>query len=392
MRSRAAFSAASLATAAACMGVVGATPAAAHQSPAGCGSNGLVLTPTKDRTLVRNGDTSTYTVSAANNAGPACDVTGATVTLTLPAANGTPTGRTETLATGASFPAGAPDTLLGRVPYLVALNAGVVDAVAEARASGTLHDAPTDHAVQITKTLGTDVTQPSARLTETANPAEGPAPLGVTYTYTVTNDSATNAPIAGLTVSDDKCASVTYVSGDANGNGLLDVGETWTFTCTTTHTTPGEVVSTATATGTNTVDNRPVTIPPAQVRVMVQAPPRRSEVIRRQLPPSNSSQARQDAPCVATPRRLSVRAREMTRVRVTVRNGDVPAAGVLVRIVGPGFVRRTVTNSNGVAIVRVRPTRTGTLVIQTDACAGADRIAVRAARRTSARRVPRVTG
>jgi uncharacterized repeat protein (TIGR01451 family) len=61
----------------------------------------------------------------------------------------------------------------------------------------------------------------------------------VTYTYDVTN--AGTMPLANIRVTDNKCAPVTYVSGDDNGDGLLTnsasgegyLDETWVYTCTT---------------------------------------------------------------------------------------------------------------------------------------------------------------
>jgi hypothetical protein len=32
-------------------------------------------------------------------------------------------------------------------------------------------------------------------------------------------------------VTDNKCSPVTYVSGDTDGDGRVDPGETWTFKC-----------------------------------------------------------------------------------------------------------------------------------------------------------------
>ena len=58
----------------------------------------------------------------------------------------------------------------------------------------------------------------------------GPGP--VTYTYVVKNIG--KVPMNTVWVKDNKCAPVTYVSGDTNGNGLLDLSETWTYTCTNT--------------------------------------------------------------------------------------------------------------------------------------------------------------
>jgi hypothetical protein len=76
------------------------------------------------------------------------------------------------------------------------------------------------------------------------------APGGsVTYRYEVRNTG--NIPLADVAnrISDDRCAPVTYVSGDDDGNGLLTpdlsrpgvkffeysaAPEVWVFTCTTT--------------------------------------------------------------------------------------------------------------------------------------------------------------
>ena len=83
-------------------------------------------------------------------------------------------------------------------------------------------------------------------IVKTAVPTSLPVGGGpVTYTYTVTNPGT--APLNGVTVSDDKCAKVTFVGGDTNGNGFLDPGETWTYTCTATIT--ATTTNTATASG-----------------------------------------------------------------------------------------------------------------------------------------------
>ena len=391
MRARAARAAGLATTTAVLLGVAAAGPAQAHQSPPNCDSNSLQLTLTKDRTVVRNGETSVYTVAASNNTGNACDQTGVAVTLTLPSPEGTPTGQTVTLATNANFPAGTANVVVGTVPYVVNLNPGVSDAVAEAKTNGTLHDAPTDHAAQISKTVGTSITQPAATLTQTITPATGQSPFRTTFTYVVTNTSTTPAPLKDVSVTSEVCTPATYVSGDTNGNGLLDNGEAWTFTCTRDVTTPGSLTSTATVTATNTVDNRPVPVAPATGTVTATAPPKPA-VKKYPLVPVNSRSARPDARCVSVPARLRVRARERTTVRVRVGTDDQPARNAVVRITGPGFVKRVRTNKQGIATVRVTPSRRGTLVIQSNRCLGADRVTVLGARRASGRRVPRTTG
>lgn len=69
---------------------------------------------------------------------------------------------------------------------------------------------------------------------------EVPTPLAlstgpglVTYNYTVWNVGG-NQSLTGVTVTDDKCGPVIYLSGDTNGNGQLDPNEVWKYSCTTT--------------------------------------------------------------------------------------------------------------------------------------------------------------
>ena len=68
----------------------------------------------------------------------------------------------------------------------------------------------------------------------------------VTYTYEVRNTG--DVPLADVkaSITDDKCAPVTYVSGDEDGDELLDTpnsifedsaDEVWMFTCTARITT-----------------------------------------------------------------------------------------------------------------------------------------------------------
>src|SRR3712207_7054139 len=54
-----------------------------------------------------------------------------------------------------------------------------------------------DDLVDITKTLGTRVVPPTLTLTHTVTPETGQGPLPVTHTYTLTNDSGTDTPVAG---------------------------------------------------------------------------------------------------------------------------------------------------------------------------------------------------
>lgn len=75
-------------------------------------------------------------------------------------------------------------------------------------------------------------------LSVSADPSELSAAGDVTYTYTVTNSTASDAPtasaIASVTVTDDKLGSITLTGGDDNGDGKLDASEYWVYQATAT--------------------------------------------------------------------------------------------------------------------------------------------------------------
>src|SRR5689334_17206190 len=129
MRALAVFAASSIA--AAVLAVAGVPAALAHHSPPDCDANSLDLTLTKNRSIIRTGATGIYTVRIANDSGNACDITDATVTLTLPGLDGSPSGQTVTLASGVDYPAGTGRHVIGTVPWTVNLNPGVSDAIAQ---------------------------------------------------------------------------------------------------------------------------------------------------------------------------------------------------------------------------------------------------------------------
>jgi hypothetical protein len=100
--------------------------------------------------------------------------------------------------------------------------------------------------------------------------APGPiVPLNstVTFTYRVTNTS--NVPLSSVFVTDDNGTqgntaddlTLTSFTGDTDGDGQLDVGETFLFTATRIATPAGQYTNFATATGTPP-GIPPITTPP----------------------------------------------------------------------------------------------------------------------------------
>ncbi|MFA5775781.1 MAG: ice-binding family protein, partial [Ilumatobacteraceae bacterium] len=77
------------------------------------------------------------------------------------------------------------------------------------------------------------VSPPLISIEKLPSPLSLPGGAGlVTYTYTVSNIGP--VPIERVTVIDNKCAQVTYVSGDTNSNSILSTTETWTYRCAIT--------------------------------------------------------------------------------------------------------------------------------------------------------------
>ncbi len=76
----------------------------------------------------------------------------------------------------------------------------------------------------------TPVPVPDIHLTKTASPSVLPYGGGqVDYTYQITNTG--DLPLSDITLTDDKCNSVVFASGDANQDNLLDLAEIWTYKC-----------------------------------------------------------------------------------------------------------------------------------------------------------------
>jgi hypothetical protein len=91
---------------------------------------------------------------------------------------------------------------------------------------------------------------PRIALAVSASPTSLTGSGSVTYTYTVTNPGS--VALSGVSVSDTTCSPATYVSGDTNKDGVLEPGETWTYTCSTALAVTSTDAAKATATGNDT--------------------------------------------------------------------------------------------------------------------------------------------
>lgn len=56
---------------------------------------------------------------------------------------------------------------------------------------------------------------------------------GETTTYTIVVTNTGDDPLSNLYLVDDHCGPLNYVSGDEGEQGVLEVGQSWNFTCTT---------------------------------------------------------------------------------------------------------------------------------------------------------------
>jgi len=81
----------------------------------------------------------------------------------------------------------------------------------------------------VSVTVTNEILKPGINIVKTGSATQVNPGETVTYTYTVTNTGDTT--LNDVTVTDDKCAPVTYQSGDTNGDNKLQTNETWTYTC-----------------------------------------------------------------------------------------------------------------------------------------------------------------
>jgi hypothetical protein len=85
-------------------------------------------------------------------------------------------------------------------------------------------------------------------------------PGSVIYTYTLRNIGT--VPVTNVTMVGDSCSPVVLVSGDTNSNLILEVNETWIYSCTTTlfSTHTNTITATGWANGISAVDIASATV------------------------------------------------------------------------------------------------------------------------------------
>ncbi len=109
--------------------------------------------------------------------------------------------------------------------------------------------------------VGIPVVPPLINIVKTPAPLTLPFSGGsVVYSYVVTNPGT--VAMSNVTVTDNRCSGVTRVSGDVNGDSLLQVSETWRYTCTTNipFTTVNTAIATGQANGLTAVDTALATV------------------------------------------------------------------------------------------------------------------------------------
>ncbi|HEY6889221.1 MAG TPA: hypothetical protein VI300_15615 [Solirubrobacter sp.] len=350
----------------------------------------------RDHSVVRNGDVINYQ-AVIDNIGPlACDTSGININLQFPQSDGTPSPVLQAVSNNVSYVAQAGKQTSKPFAYTVNAAPGVTRLEArDSIVNGILHDGGVHSAININKTIGSSVFTPSITIDKVGSmTGPAPAPQTVVYTFYVRNGAdpaldETATALSNVKVTDDKCGSPTYVSGDANNDQKLETSETWAFQCTLTHPTAGTYTNVAVANGENILYGRsvPVVSPPDNWTVILTAPPLASPPPQGSVKPVSINQA----PCtMARVNSTTVRAGQLNTIRVRVRNVD---AGSTVTITLPGGKKVTAkTDKSGLATFRVRPTKTGTAKIEAAECSDTESVAVKAARRVVAQKKPRVTG
>ncbi len=113
-------------------------------------------------------------------------------------------------------------------------------------------------------------------ITVTKNPVSQEVAIGGTANFDIAVINSGEVALTNIQVIDSLCTLSALLGGDTNHNSILDVGETWTFTCTknnvqsaftNTVTAQGTVVGGPTVSDTANAD---VTIAPTSVPTLTE--------------------------------------------------------------------------------------------------------------------------
>lgn len=150
-----------------------------------------------------------------------------------------------TCATGGAIAAGATYACSFSRTFTGAAGAHQTDTVTATVTDGQQHTASAHDDATITL-VPAQIPTPAIHVSKSASPTTLPVGGGsVTYAYSVSNPGG--VPLSSVSVTDNRCSPVTYLSGDTSDLGWLDLGETWTFHCVVV--VASTTTNTATATG-----------------------------------------------------------------------------------------------------------------------------------------------
>lgn len=76
-----------------------------------------------------------------------------------------------------------------------------------------------------------DVINPAISITKSADPTLIYRGESTTYTIVITNSG--DDPLSDIVLTDDTCGPLKYLSGDEGETGVMEVGQSWVFECTT---------------------------------------------------------------------------------------------------------------------------------------------------------------
>jgi hypothetical protein len=113
----------------------------------------------------------------------------------------------------------------GAAAYLPTWVLGVADAATNPAPAASTDDNTISATAQATVT----VVDGGLSLQKASNRSTIVTGQNVTFTYLGTATGSVS--FSEVQVEDDKCSPVTFVSGDTNGDSLLNPGETWKWTC-----------------------------------------------------------------------------------------------------------------------------------------------------------------